>query len=100
MAKARGRETRNGKGQNILVVGKNGRVAIASATGDLTITSATSILSDDIAALIQERQRAGKKLSDAFAKAKFAVTGSSELMVIDPSGTLTKLIKKKKKKAR
>ena len=86
------------RGENILFIGKDGEVAIVSGTGEVTVARAMSVLSGDVAALIRRRQAIGKELADALAKAKYSVTGSQEVVVIDPSGALTKLSRKKRKK--
>jgi hypothetical protein len=83
------------KGENIIFIGKDGKVVIASGTGEVTVTSAAK-LSDDIIELMKKRQAAGKELTNALAKAKYPVAFSWIAVVVDPSGALTKLGKKKK----
>jgi hypothetical protein len=92
MAKAKVRV----KGENIVFIGKDGRIVIASATGDITVTSADR-LSGDLIELMKKRQAAGKELNNALAKAKYPVAMAFPAVVLDPSGTLTKLGKKKTK---
>jgi hypothetical protein len=91
MAKARR------KGENIVFIGKDGKIAIASATGELTVASAVT-LRGDLVELMKRRQAAGKELTGEFAKAKYHVTSASEMHVIDPSGVLSKLGKKKRRR--
>lgn len=85
------------KGENIIFIGKDGKIVIASATGEVTVTSAAR-LSGDLIELIEKRQAAGKALNDALARAKYPVHFSFIAWVMDPSGALPKLAKKKKTK--
>ena len=85
------------KGENIIFIGKDGKIVIASATGEVTVTSAAK-LSGDLIELIEKRQAAGKALNDALARAKYPVHFSFIAWVMDPSGALPKLAKKKRTK--
>jgi hypothetical protein len=91
MAKAKTR------GENIVFIGKDGKIVIASATGQITITSAAR-LSGNLIELMKKRQAAGKELNAALAEAKYPVAAANPAVVLDPSGALAKLGKKKKKK--
>ena len=94
MAKAKSKAKAKGAGPNILFVGKDGKIVIASGTGDVTVTSAAA-LGDDLIKLIKKRQEEGKELTEALATAKFAVAHSWVVVVVDPSDALPKLGKKK-----
>ena len=85
------------RAENIIFIGKDGEIVIASGTGEVTVASVAA-LSGDLTALMKKRQAVGKELTEALAKAKFPVAGSNQAIVIDPSGALGKLGKKKKKK--
>ena len=86
------------KARNIIFIGKDGKVAITSGTGALTVASVAK-LSGDVTKLIRERQAVGKKLTAALIKAKYSVTsGSSESDVLDPALAFAKLSKKMAKK--
>jgi len=82
------------KRDNILFVGQDGKIVIASATGKLTVASAAR-LPGDLIELLRKRQATGKALTEAFSKANFDVTGASEMQVLDPSGVLSRLAKKR-----
>ena len=89
-----------GKGKNIIFVGKDGKVAIGSNDGDLMVLDSVKNLPADIRVLIARRQAAGKLLNDALAKSKanFPIKPSQDVDVIDPSGVLSKPLKKAAKK--
>ena len=84
--------------ENIIFIGKDGKIVIASGTGEVTVASVAK-MSGDLTALMKKRQAVGKELTKALAKAKFPVAGSNQAIVIDPSGALGKLGKKKARKA-
>lgn len=84
-------------GQNIVFIGKDGKIVIASSTGEVTVTRIAS-LPDHLIELLKKRQAAGKELNEALAKAKYPVAQSFIAVVMDPSGALGKLGKKKAKK--
>jgi hypothetical protein len=83
-------------GRNVIFISKDGKVAIASASGDLSVVGAAE-LSGEIAELIKKRQAVGKQLTEALAKAKFPVSNSVDCDVADPSGVAGTLGKRKKK---
>jgi hypothetical protein len=83
------------KGENIVFIGKDGKIVIASSTGEVTVTSAAK-LPDNLIELLKKRQAAGKELNEALAKAKYPVAHSFIAVVMDPSGALGKLGKKKR----
>ena len=85
------------KADNIIFIGKDGKIVIASGTGEVTVASVAK-LSGDLMALIKQRQAVGHELTAALEKAKFPVAGSNQAIVIDPSGALDKLGRKKAKK--
>jgi hypothetical protein len=90
----------NAKVRNVVIVGTNGIVAIASGTGELTIESADK-LPPNIARLIIERQKLGKQLSDALIRTNYPVDGgSSECDVLDPTLAFARLSRKKGRKKR
>ena len=85
----------NTNGDNFIFIGKDGKVVIASGTGEVTVTSAAE-LSGDLIELIKKRQAAGKELTDALAEAKYPVASSHVAVVVDASGALNNLGKEKK----
>jgi hypothetical protein len=84
-------------GENIIFVGKDGKIVIASATGEVTVATIAT-LSGDLTSLLKKRQTVGKELTAALAKAKFPVAASVQAVVVDPSGALGKLTKTGKKR--
>jgi cytochrome oxidase Cu insertion factor (SCO1/SenC/PrrC family) len=88
------------KGANFVFIGKDGKAAIASATGELTVVANAALLRGDLLELLKKRQAAGKELTEALADANFTVVHSVEILVIDPSGVLNKLGKKKRSRKR
>jgi hypothetical protein len=82
------------KGQNVIVVGSDGNVAIGTSKGKVSIVPARS-LSAELKRLISERQTNGVKLTAALTDAKFAVAGSSHTHVVYPAGEPPKPPKKK-----
>jgi len=85
------------KGQNIIFIGKDGKVVIASGAGRVAVGRAETVLTSEVIELMRKRQAAGKELANVLAKARFDVTGSQEMTVVDPSGALAKLGRRKKK---
>jgi hypothetical protein len=84
-------------GENVVFIGKDGKIVIASATGEVTVTSAAR-LPGHLIELLKKRQDAGKELNEALAKAKYPVAHSFIAVVMDPSGALGKLGKKIREK--
>lgn len=96
MAKAKAK----GKSPNFLFIGEDGKIAITSATGELTVASSEVLLRGDVLELIKTRQAAGKALTKALAEANYRCASDSEMLVIDPSNALGALVKKKRGKKR
>jgi hypothetical protein len=92
----RGEAMAKGRGRNIILIGKDGKVAIASATGELKVIESAKLIPDDITELLRKRQAIGKELTEALAKAKLPATSAIDFDVIDPSAALDKFVKKKK----
>ena len=86
------------KGDNIIFIGKDGKIVIAGGTGEVTVVASIAALSGDLTALLAKRQAIGKELTKALIKAKYPVAASVNAIVIDPSGALVKLGKKSRKK--
>ena len=86
------------RADNIVFIGKDGKIVIASGTGEVAVAS-VAMLSGDLTALMKKRQAAGHELTAALAKAKFPVAHSNQAIVVDPSGALGKLRKKKAKRS-
>jgi hypothetical protein len=84
------------KGQNVIVVGSDGNVAIGTSRGKVSLVPARSLPSQ-LKRLIDERQANGVKLTAALTDAKFAVRGSSHTHVVYPAGEPAKPKPPKKK---
>jgi hypothetical protein len=84
------------RAENIIFIGKDGKIVVASGTGEVTVASVAK-LSGDLKTLIKERQQAGHDLTEALASANFPVAGSNQAHVIDPMGIMDPGKKKKKK---
>jgi hypothetical protein len=82
------------KDRNIIFIGKDGKIVIASGTGDVTVTT-TAKLSGNLTELLKKRQKTDKELIKALADAHYPVDGGTDIDVIDPSGALNELGKKK-----
>lgn len=82
------------KHSNIIFVGKNGTIVIASGTGDVKVTTFAK-LSGDLVELLKKRQKADNELIEALRKANYPADDGTDVDVIDPSGALNELGKKK-----
>jgi hypothetical protein len=84
--------------RNIIFIDKDGKVVIASATGELAVMKSATLLPGDVIALMKKRQAIGKELTQALTKANYPVRGAVHSDVIDPSRALAKVSEKKKKR--
>ena len=62
-----------------------------------TVVNSAALLRGDLIDLLKKRQEAGNELTKALAKAKYHVAYENEWLVIDRSGALNRLEKKKTK---
>src|SRR5262249_57828871 len=81
---------------NFIIIGKDGKVAIGTNTGQVSLIGADT-LKADVAALIKKRQKIGKQLTQALAKAGFPVVLANQSLVIDLRETAPKGRRRKNK---
>jgi len=81
---------------SFIIIGTDGKIAVGTNKGHVSLVSAAA-LKGDLVELIKKRQEAGKKLTEALAKAKFPVALASQTRIIDLREGVPKARRRKKK---